>query len=367
MSAERPMLSVIDAADGRALFRQDLGSDAHCGSGDPDAGHLERSRPRQPGSTRPRAAASVSPGTPAASPTPYFPRARHGGKPVAVNYTKRGWLKANAKILAGNNAHVWADTRDDDGAAKREQIRPRSAGNWNYRMTPFHIKRYSFCDNPYPCSWNPNKPFSWRTNRNQNATQVFYFVNNWHDHLLAKPIGFTEAAGNFEKVNRTGKGKGRDAVRTQTNDGANSDGHRPAGRQPRRQRQHGHAAGWPRADACRCICSTSRSRPTPTVTRCRRPTSATRPTRCTTSTPTVCPTDWSSTADGRSTLGGGQAGAMGEAWSDWYAMDYLVGQGSAGRQARQGRRRVVPVRRRGCLPRPLQADRLQGRRHLAAM
>jgi hypothetical protein len=28
---------------------------------------------------------------------------------------------------------------------------------------------------------------------------------------------------------------------------------------------------------------------------------------------------------GRSTLGGVQAGAMGEAWSDWYAMDYLVG------------------------------------------
>ena len=30
---------------------------------------------------------------------------------------------------------------------------------------------------------------------------------------------------------------------------------------------------------------------------------------------------------GRSTLGGVQAGAMGEAWSDWYAMDYLVDHG----------------------------------------
>jgi extracellular elastinolytic metalloproteinase len=29
---------------------------------------------------------------------------------------------------------------------------------------------------------------------------------------------------------------------------------------------------------------------------------------------------------GRSTLGGVQAGAMGEAWSDWYAMDYLAAQ-----------------------------------------
>jgi hypothetical protein len=32
-------------------------------------------------------------------------------------------------------------------------------------------------------------------------------------------------------------------------------------------------------------------------------------------------------ANGQSTLGFVQAGAMGEAWSDWYAMDYLVGQG----------------------------------------
>ena len=61
----------------------------------------------------------------------------------------------------------------------------------------------SFCDNPYPCSWDPNKPFSWQANRKQNAAQVFFFVNNWHDHLLAAPIGFTEAAGNFQLRNRT--------------------------------------------------------------------------------------------------------------------------------------------------------------------
>ena len=61
----------------------------------------------------------------------------------------------------------------------------------------------SFCDNPYPCSWDPNVPFSWQANRAQNAAQVFFFVNNWHDHLLAAPIGFTEAAGNFQLRNST--------------------------------------------------------------------------------------------------------------------------------------------------------------------
>jgi hypothetical protein len=33
-------------------------------------------------------------------------------------------------------------------------------------------------------------------------------------------------------------------------------------------------------------------------------------------------------ANGISTLGGIQAGSMGEAWSDWYAMDFLVHQGN---------------------------------------
>ncbi len=41
-------------------------------------------------------------------------------------------------------------------------------------------------------------------------------------------------------------------------------------------------------------------------------------------------------ANGVSTLGNVQAGAMGEAWSDWYAMDYLVEPGPV--QGHQGRR-----------------------------
>ena len=32
-------------------------------------------------------------------------------------------------------------------------------------------------------------------------------------------------------------------------------------------------------------------------------------------------------ASGNSTLGNVQAGSMGEAWSDWYALDFLVGEG----------------------------------------
>ena len=51
-------------------------------------------------------------------------------------------------------------------------------------------------------------------------------------------------------------------------------------------------------------------------------------------------------ADGNSTLGGIQAGAMGEAWSDWYAMDYLVNTGQFTDTAAAGRAACRPVRRR---------------------
>ena len=38
--------------------------------------------------------------------------------------------------------------------------------------------------------------------------------------MKAAPIGFTEAAGNFQNVNASKQGKGHDAVDTQTMDGA---------------------------------------------------------------------------------------------------------------------------------------------------
>ena len=58
---------------------------------------------------------------------------------------------------------------------------------------------------------------------------------------------------------------------------------------------------------------------------------------------------------------------MGEAWSDWYAMDYLVAHDLQRDRAGQGRRPAVRLRRRGRRPRPHRADRLQGRPDGAAV
>ncbi|MGI8522501.1 MAG: M36 family metallopeptidase, partial [Nocardioides sp.] len=195
-STAHPTSSVLDAATGRVLQRRPLSSDAS------------------------------SEGTA----YQYFPRARRGGKQIRVNYTKKGWLGPHAHRLSGNNSHAYSDVNDNDRASRSEEVRPRRAHRWNYRLKPFHPASASeFCGKPYPCSWNPNKPYSWRVNRKQNAAQVFYYVNNWHDHLQKGPIGFTEAAGNFQRVNASKHGKDRDAVETQTDDGANTDHGLPDG------------------------------------------------------------------------------------------------------------------------------------------
>jgi hypothetical protein len=48
-------------------------------------------------------------------------------------------------------------------------------------------------------------------------------LNQYHDHLLAAPIGFTEAAGNFQVTNTSGQGQGGDPVEGHALLGANTD------------------------------------------------------------------------------------------------------------------------------------------------
>ncbi|HEY3527795.1 MAG TPA: M36 family metallopeptidase [Nocardioides sp.] len=261
----------------------------------------------------------------------FFPGSARGGRQVTVDFTKRHWLGPDARRLSGNNSHAYSDVNDDNRAGATEEVHPLRGHSWGYRLQPFHLRfASSFCGNPWPCSWNPNKAYSWRVNRAQNATQVFFFVNNWHDHLKRAPIGFTEAAGNFQVSNHRRGGKGGDPVTTQTDDGAATgtraegllglpdnnhidnanmstppDGHRPV---MQMYLQHQPHQPYPNGDP-------------------------------------FSPTNVGDEADtvyheythglsnrlvvdvhGRSTLGGVQAGAMGEGWSDWYAMDYLVKQ-----------------------------------------
>ncbi len=297
MSAAHPSLTVLDAHTGGLLFRRSLSSEA--GSGDKSgAGGLAYQ---------------------------YFPRAPKGGNQESVDYTAKGWLDANATKLSGNNSHAYSDVNDDDKAQGSEEVAPSSGHRWDYALRPFTVPNVSFCDNPYPCSWDPNVPFSWQANRAQNAAQVFFYVNNWHDHLKAAPIGFTEAAGNFQLRNSTRDGIAGDAVDTQTDDGANTanglpDGSHidnanmntpPDGQAPTMQMylQHQPGTSYPDEDP---FSPTNVGDEADTVYH-----------EYTHGLSNRLVVD----AGGNSTLGEVQAGSMGEAWSDWYAMDYLVARG----------------------------------------
>ena len=148
----------------------------------------------------------------------------------ALHAFPAGW-GTQASKLQGNYAHVYTDVDDNNvpdapfgNCPECGEIGPNQAGpNWNYGFqanpNPSHLSSNCFTIFPQ-CSWSIttnaafNFGYGWRPNLRQNATQVYFYVNNFHDWLASAPINFTAAAGNFE---------GADAVNAETLDGADSD------------------------------------------------------------------------------------------------------------------------------------------------
>lgn len=177
------------------------------------------------------------------------------------------------------------------------------------------------------CTWSPVSFFqNWAVNAAQSGTQVYWFVNQFHDHLLEAPIGFTEASGNFELVNQDGAGGApNDDLFLQSLDGANT------------------GVGYP--DEKHVNNANMLTLPDGTSPKMQMYLFTQFPA----GTPPPAPAFEVNGADdaqvvyheythGLSTrLVGGpnsmgslqaaQSGAMGEGWSDWYATDYLVSQG----------------------------------------
>ena len=238
-----------------------------------------------------------------------YPGAPKGGTQESVNLNK--WLPNKSPRLAGNVAHVFSDVNDDNVANPGEEVTPSGKKSFEYPFVDFSSTVGGNCSAAYKCSWDPKTPFSWQTNRAQNAVQMYYFLGTWHDHLEDKPIGFTREAGNFEAVDG-------DAVSGNSDDGANT------------------AAGLPDADHD----NNANMNTMPDGISPRMQMYLFLP-----STRFLAGNSGDDSsivyheythglsnrlvvdADGNSTLGDIQAGSMGEAWSDWYALDYLVNEG----------------------------------------
>jgi hypothetical protein len=147
-----------------------------------------------------------------------YPGAPLGGTQVVKDFPQAGndpWL-TDATRLLGHNAHVYADPSDANQGGflpsptppVGDEIPPSSPGAWSYTQQVSPATSPGQVCPPTPgCSWNnfdtapPN--FSWRVNREQAGTQLFYFINRFHDHLRdAAGIGFDDSSGNFEAGDR---------------------------------------------------------------------------------------------------------------------------------------------------------------------
>src|SRR5688572_20088987 len=267
----------------------------------------------------------------------YYPGAASGGA-ATLRAFPVDWHGGENR-LEGSYAHVFSDLDDDDaadagGTFGAEDTPANGAATWDYPLTQF-TPAQSLCAPSYTsvCSWDsfdnndpPNPPWpdppGWYANRRQNSVQVFYFVSNFHDWLEQPPIGFDDASGNFEE---------EDKVVAQANDGAALGGSFLGTNMPDDEHLNNANMFTPPdgfSPRMQMYLFTSFSAPDP-------------------SDPTPDANGGDDAAvvyheythglsnrliagsDGWGALDAFQSGAMGEGWSDWYAMDYLVEQGFA--------------------------------------
>jgi hypothetical protein len=235
-----------------------------------------------------------------------YPGAPVGGTRTSVVID--AFLDPGATRLIGPDAHTFTDASDvvqasGDPPPAAGEVAP-VGGNFDFAINdPFDPD----CS-PLLCIWNPATPSSWVPNRAADATQLHWFVSNYHDHLATTAsIGFTSAAGNFE---------GADRVIAQSMDGATTAGGLPDaahvnnanmttlpdGTSPLMQMYLANSGGHPASTGF---------------------------------DPAVVYHEYTHglvgrtivDATGAQAVSGAQSGAFNEGTADFYAMDYLVAQG----------------------------------------
>ncbi len=236
-----------------------------------------------------------------------YPGAAKGGAQRTENLIYNKWLPKTAKtLLDGTSVAAFADVNDDNQPNAGETVKvPGTKTTSEYKLVPF---QGALCSAAFICTWDPAKPDSWKTNLNQDVTNAFYLASNFHDWLAKAPISFTPAAGSFDTA-------GGDPVLLNALDGAatGADGG-PDGNHLNNANMSTPPDGTPPTMQMYLFGGEG----------------------------TVATSSGSSAdilyheythglsnrlvvdASGNSTLNSIQAGSMGEAWSDFYAEDYLA-------------------------------------------
>ena len=135
--------------------------------------------------------------------------------------TAAGWMGAST-VTTGNNVDAYLDTNADN---QPDAI--NGSGLQNGRAFS-SIQDFTF---PFTLGVDP------RTQRAATVSNLFYFNNIMHD--FAYQLGFTESAGNFQTNNFGRGGAGNDSVRAESQDGSGTNnanfGTPPDGSRPRMQ------------------------------------------------------------------------------------------------------------------------------------
>jgi Zn-dependent metalloprotease len=139
---------------------------------------------------------------------------------TAIN-TAAGWM-GTSTVTTGNNVDAYLDTNADN---QPDAI--NEAGIQNGRAFS-SIQDFTF---PFTLDVDP------RTQRAAEVANLFYFNNIMHDFVYR--LGFTESAGNFQTNNFGRGGVGNDSVRAEAQDGSGTNnanfGTPPDGQRPRMQ------------------------------------------------------------------------------------------------------------------------------------
>jgi extracellular elastinolytic metalloproteinase len=246
------------------------------------------------------------------------PGAAAGGTQVPV--TLDDWLDNPLPTtqLSGPNTYVFADpnhnapVNENDPSPEPDDFRFADSGEdiapGTYAQTsvaPSAASPAQFCPsgfaNPSPCTWSGNPPdVSQPTNFNERGVQLFYFVNAFHDWLQQPDINFNGFQGNDRVIAQTDDGNGADCNHLNNANMTTL----PDGESPLMQMYF-----FGRRSGCGSFPAVSSADDASVVMH-----------------------EYTHGLSNR-LIGNGngllswQSGAMGEAWSDFYAMDYLVSKG----------------------------------------
>jgi hypothetical protein len=162
---------------------------------------------------------------------PAWPGAPRGGSATTVDLAPYLDTPAAPTQLRGPNAYAFTDAPDvvpfdrahPSGAinltpAPGSDVAPSAGTDFVYPFSGYTLDSEHCPTAGATCAWDASTPFSWQANRQQDAVQLFWLVNAFHDHLAAAPIGFGGADGAFQ---------GDDPVYAQSMDGADTAGGLP--------------------------------------------------------------------------------------------------------------------------------------------